>query len=80
VSSARVGFAKPDPRIYHEAARRARVAENRCLFIDDNAGNTAAANVLGMTVVHYKVPQQLRDAFAPFLDRDNGHDGPLQTR
>jgi putative hydrolase of the HAD superfamily len=68
VSSARVGFAKPDPRIYHAAASRAGVPVDRCLFIDDSVKNTNAASAVGMTVVHYQRPQQLRDALAPVLD------------
>lgn len=60
VNSARLGFAKPDPRIYRVAAKRAGVAVDRCLFIDDTLANTDAAHALGMTVLHYQHPRQLR--------------------
>ncbi|MEU8357481.1 HAD-IA family hydrolase [Nonomuraea sp. NPDC048882] len=54
VSSARVGMAKPDPRIYEIAAERAGVAPERCLFVDDRLPNVEAARALGMTGVHYR--------------------------
>lgn len=49
VNSARLGTAKPDPAIYLAAADKAGVPPERCLFIDDSATNTAAAQALGMT-------------------------------
>ncbi|MFD8410860.1 HAD family hydrolase [Streptomyces sp. NPDC059650] len=54
VSSARVGVAKPDHRIYEIAAERAGVAVSRCLFVDDRAENVEAAVAIGMTGVHYR--------------------------
>ncbi|MFD0269456.1 HAD family hydrolase [Streptomyces sp. NPDC127106] len=54
VSSARVGVAKPDRRIYEIAAERAGVAVHRCLFVDDRAENVEAAVEIGMTGVHYR--------------------------
>jgi putative hydrolase of the HAD superfamily len=54
VSSARVGVAKPDRRIYEIAAERAGVAPERCLFVDDRLPNVEAARSLGMTGVHYR--------------------------
>lgn len=54
VSSARVGVAKPDPRIYEIAAERAGVTSERCLFVDDRLPNVEAARTLGMTGVHYR--------------------------
>ncbi|MEV4218007.1 HAD-IA family hydrolase [Nonomuraea sp. NPDC049725] len=54
VSSARVGVAKPDRRIYEIAAELAGAAPERCLFVDDRAENVAAAVALGMTGVHYR--------------------------
>lgn len=62
VNSARVGFAKPDHRIFRAAADRAAVQPDRCLFVDDTAENTEAAAQIGMTVVHYRSVQQLRGA------------------
>jgi putative hydrolase of the HAD superfamily len=54
VSSARVGVAKPDRRIYEIAAELAGAAPERCLFVDDRPQNVEAAVALGMTGVHYR--------------------------
>ncbi|GAA2660195.1 HAD family phosphatase [Nonomuraea recticatena] len=53
VSSARVGLAKPDPRIYELAAQVAGVTPSRCLFVDDRLENVEAARALGMIGVHF---------------------------
>ncbi|MFD5084733.1 HAD-IA family hydrolase [Kitasatospora sp. NPDC058406] len=68
VNSARVGVAKPDPEIFHVAARRAGVAPDRCLFVDDGPANVAAAARLGMTAVDFREPADLRRALAPLLE------------
>jgi putative hydrolase of the HAD superfamily len=65
ISSARVGVAKPDPRIYAIAAERAGTSADRCLFVDDTAINVAAAREAGMTGVHYRQVEDLRTALAP---------------
>ncbi|MFD6395837.1 HAD family hydrolase [Nocardia sp. NPDC060249] len=54
ISSAAVGIAKPDPRIYELAAEAAGAAPNRCVFIDDRPENVAAARSVGMTGIHYR--------------------------
>ncbi|MGW4792492.1 HAD family hydrolase [Nonomuraea sp. NPDC004297] len=64
VSSARVGVAKPDPRIYEIAAGRAGVAPERCLFVDDRLPNVEAARRLGMTGVHYRTYADLAAVLA----------------
>ncbi|MFE3654464.1 HAD-IA family hydrolase [Streptomyces sp. NPDC059101] len=49
VLSCEVGLAKPDPRIYALALRRAGAADPaRALFVDDTAGHVGAARALGM--------------------------------
>ncbi|QKW20200.1 HAD-IA family hydrolase [Kitasatospora sp. NA04385] len=48
LNTARFGHAKPDPRVYLAAAGLAGVPVERCLFVDDSAGNVAAATALGM--------------------------------
>lgn len=65
VSSARVGVAKPDPRIYAIAVEHAGVAVERCLFVDDSRANVDAALALGMSALHYRVPADLSAALAP---------------
>jgi putative hydrolase of the HAD superfamily len=64
VSSARVGAAKPEPRVYAIAAERAGVAPDRCLFVDDTRANVVAAQALGMTGHHYRDPAGFRAALA----------------
>ncbi|MFB6816731.1 HAD-IA family hydrolase [Streptomyces sp. NPDC056347] len=59
VSSARVGVAKPDRRIYEIAAGRAGAAAERCLFVDDRPENVEAAAGIGMTGLHYREPADL---------------------
>jgi len=53
VDSSDVGMRKPDPRIYMLTCERAGVAADRCVFVDDNADNIAAARALGMETVHF---------------------------
>jgi putative hydrolase of the HAD superfamily len=68
VNSARVGFAKPDPRIYALAAEVAGVEASRSLFVDDRPENVDAATALGMTGLHYREPADLRTALACVLE------------
>ncbi|MER5384991.1 HAD-IA family hydrolase [Streptomyces sp. NPDC002688] len=62
VSSARVGLAKPDRRIYDLAVARAGVPADRCLFVDDTWENVETATALGMRTVHYREAGDLRRA------------------
>jgi putative hydrolase of the HAD superfamily len=62
VSSARVGVAKPDRRIYQIAAERAGVPPHRCLFVDDRTENVEAAVNLGMNGVLYSGISDLEKA------------------
>ncbi|GAA2284423.1 haloacid dehalogenase [Nonomuraea roseoviolacea subsp. roseoviolacea] len=62
VSSARVGVAKPDRRIYELAAELAGAAPERCLFVDDRLENVEGARSLGMTGVHFRAPADLAAA------------------
>ncbi|MFD9499973.1 HAD family hydrolase [Streptomyces sp. NPDC060035] len=70
VNTARIGMAKPDPRVYQIAAQRAGVPASRCLFIDDTLTNVAAATAVGMTGLHFQRIQQLRDVLAPVAGAD----------
>ncbi|MEQ4725987.1 HAD-IA family hydrolase [Nonomuraea sp. B19D2] len=58
VSSARVGMAKPDRRIYEVAG----AVPERCLFVDDRLENVEAARSLGMSGVHYQTVADLAAA------------------
>lgn len=66
VSSARVGVAKPDRRIYEIAAGLAGAAPDRCLFVDDRLENVTAAQALGMTGVHFRTAADLAAVLSPF--------------
>ncbi|MEV7214267.1 HAD-IA family hydrolase [Kitasatospora cineracea] len=63
VNSARVGVAKPDPRIFLAAAERVGVPPRDCLFVDDTAGHVAAAAALGMSGHHHRGASGLSAAF-----------------
>ncbi|MEU3333903.1 HAD family hydrolase [Streptomyces sp. NPDC002144] len=67
VNSARVGLAKPDPRIYRLAADLAGVHPDRCLFVDDSEENVAAAEALGMQALHFHEPADLERALQPLF-------------
>ena len=68
INTARIGFAKPDPRVYLIATERVGAAVHRCLFIDDTIANVTAARAVGLTAHHYHQLEDLRDALAPILD------------
>jgi len=55
ISSAAVGMAKPDHRIYHLAAERLGLPPEECVFIDDLERNVTAAREVGMAAVHFRV-------------------------
>jgi putative hydrolase of the HAD superfamily len=55
ISSAAVGMAKPEHRIYHLAAQRLRLQPEECVFIDDSERNVTAAREVGMAAVHFRV-------------------------
>jgi putative hydrolase of the HAD superfamily len=65
LNSARIGIAKPDPRVYLIAAERAGATLQRCLFIDDTAANVIAASEVGMTALKYEQIEDLREFLAP---------------
>ena len=67
VNSARVGLAKPDPRIYRLAAESAGTRPERCLFVDDSEENAEAAAVLGMQAVHFHEAADLERALQPLF-------------
>lgn len=67
VNSARVGLAKPDPRIYHLAAELAGISPERCLFVGDSEENLRAAAELGMHGVLFREPADLERALKPLF-------------
>jgi len=59
VSSAE-GVAKPDAEIFRRLLQRFDLAAGSTLLVDDSAANVAAAAALGMQVVRFRSPAQLR--------------------
>lgn len=54
-------IAKPDPAIYHLAARRFGHVPAAMLFVDDSAANVAAARVCGWQGHHFTDAKRLAD-------------------
>ena len=65
VFSARVQMIKPQPAIFHEAARRFGVAPAELFFIDDVAHNVEAARALGWQGVHFRGAAACEAALPP---------------
>lgn len=64
VISGEVGATKPDRRMFDELGTRFGVVPEDTVFIDDRAGNVAAAAALGFRAIHYRDPASLRRALA----------------
>ena len=72
VNTSRIGFAKPDPRVYAYAAQQVGVPARRCLFVDDTAENVEAARAAGMRAVHFREPADLDEALRPLYPQLRG--------
>ncbi|MFJ1752945.1 HAD-IA family hydrolase [Kitasatospora sp. NPDC088134] len=64
LNTARIGFAKPDARVFAAAAALVGVPAEHCLFVDDTAGHVTAAVALGMHGHHHRGADGLRAALA----------------
>lgn len=64
VNSARIGFAKPDARMYHVAAVRLGFPPTECVFVDDTPGHVDAARDAGMTGIVFAGVEALRRRLA----------------
>lgn len=60
VVSAAEGVAKPDAEIFHRLLQRFGLTAETTLLVDDSAPNVTAAAALGMQVVLFHSPAQLR--------------------
>ncbi len=60
VSSARLGAAKPDGRIYAAAAAAAGATAGRCLFVDDSVAYVRGAAEFGLAAHRYRGAADLR--------------------
>ena len=50
---------KPDLAIYRLLVKRYGLDPARCVYVDDNATNAAAATLLGMRAIHFTLPDAL---------------------
>jgi putative hydrolase of the HAD superfamily len=67
INSARIGFAKPDQRLFKVAAVRIGYRPEQCIFIDDTPSHVAAARAIGMTGIEFSGAAALRDALAALV-------------
>jgi len=61
VVSERVGFIKPDPRIFEVVSRELGINPEETVFIDDRQSNTDAAEKLGIKGIVYTGVDKLKD-------------------
>lgn len=52
--SGHLRMVKPDPAIFHHLLEKIALPAERCVFIDDNQRNIAAAEALGLKTVHFR--------------------------
>lgn len=83
VNTARIGVAKPDPRVFVHAASVAGVPTESCLLLDDSIGHVAAARELGMLAVLFTDIASLDEAtrfLPPIADSGSSRTGPRPSR
>ena len=56
VESSKLGFRKPDPRIYRHACELVGVPPERCIYLDDLGINLKPARALGMRTIKVDDP------------------------
>lgn len=61
ILSYKVGFVKPDKKIYAVACKAAKVKPSETIFIDDRIKNVKGAKNFGEHAIQYKNPQQLEN-------------------
>ena len=61
---------KPDPRIYHLLLDRYNIKAANTIFIDDNISNIEAAREIGLQVIHFENPVQLKSELSTILGRE----------
>lgn len=64
VGSHLAGVAKPDPAIYHQFTKAAKVAPSQCLLIDDLAQNVAGALACGWQAIQFDGSKPLKKLLA----------------
>ncbi len=61
-----VGYLKPHPKMFAEAAANCGRAKEACLFIDDRIENVDGARYCGMPALQFVSPEKLRRDLAGF--------------
>src|SRR5574341_483769 len=74
VSSAEVGLAKPDHRIYQLALERLGVAAEQAVFIDDVEENVDAARWIGMRAIRFRSTGQTIAEVRRFINQNLARD------
>lgn len=72
LNSARLGFAKPDERVYAELCRRLALEPEEIVFVDDRPENIVAAAAFGLHVAWFVDPGELGRQLAAFRNHHNG--------
>jgi 2-haloacid dehalogenase len=60
VISGMVGYAKPEPEIYHIMLEKIGKPAEECLFIDDSLPNIHQANTMGFVTIHFQSSEKLK--------------------
>lgn len=60
VYSFEIEVCKPDKKSYEHIIQKLRVSPEECLFIDDSKRNIDSAREMGINVIHFKDPNQLK--------------------
>jgi len=70
VYSFEVEVCKPDKKSYEHILEKLKVKPEECLFIDDSKKNILSAKEMGITVIHFKNPAQLKKDLKKALGED----------
>lgn len=65
-NSARIGYAKPDPRVFGHVLATLGIAADECVFTDDSPPKCEGARAVGMHVVDYTNAPDLERALRLF--------------
>lgn len=72
LTSAEFGWRKPNPRIFHEAARRLNLSPAECAYV----GDTVSRDVIGARRAGYGLAIQIRSFLTDKVDRAAGGEVP----
>jgi putative hydrolase of the HAD superfamily len=67
--SYKLGFYKPDPRIFKKALRLFNIEPEETLFIDDSLENCESANGIGIKTIRYEDFESFKKELKKYLDK-----------